>query len=158
TTGCRPKMFMCTADAPDIAAPDSAIACIIRAASVMPRPAPPYSSGIAMPSHPPSASAACNSWGNAPLRSFSSQYVASNRAHSLRIASRICCCSWLREKSMAASARRYDLFDGGGNGQQFPVRIAFADQHEADRRVAGTMAGDRDRAAIEEVHDRGIAQ
>ena len=32
--------------------PDSAIACIMIAASVMPRPAPPYSSGMAMPSQP----------------------------------------------------------------------------------------------------------
>jgi hypothetical protein len=41
TTGFRPKMFMCTAEAPENPAPDSAIACIITAASVMPRPAPP---------------------------------------------------------------------------------------------------------------------
>jgi hypothetical protein len=41
TTGLRPKMFMCTAEAPEKAAPDSAIACIITAASVIPRPAPP---------------------------------------------------------------------------------------------------------------------
>ena len=41
TTGLSPKMFMCTADAPEKAAPDSAIACIMMAASVMPSPAPP---------------------------------------------------------------------------------------------------------------------
>ena len=35
-------------------APDSATACIITAASVMPRPEPPNSAGIAMPSHPAS--------------------------------------------------------------------------------------------------------
>ena len=40
-----------------MAAPDSAIACIMIAASVMPRPAPPYSSGMAMPSQPACASA-----------------------------------------------------------------------------------------------------
>ena len=34
-------MFMCTAEAPENAAPDSAIACIMMAASVMPSPAPP---------------------------------------------------------------------------------------------------------------------
>ena len=33
-------MFMWIADAPLIAAPDSATACIITAAAVMPRPAP----------------------------------------------------------------------------------------------------------------------
>ncbi len=37
------------------AAPDSATVCIISAASVMPSPAPPYSSGMAMPSQPASA-------------------------------------------------------------------------------------------------------
>ena len=57
TTGFRPKMFMCTAEAPCMPAPDSAIACIISAASVMPRPEPPYSSGMAMPSQPSAASA-----------------------------------------------------------------------------------------------------
>ena len=41
TTGWRPKMFMCTAEAPDMPAPDSAMACIMTAASVMPSPAPP---------------------------------------------------------------------------------------------------------------------
>ena len=41
TTGFRPKMFMCTAEAPEKPAPDSAIACIMTAASVMPSPAPP---------------------------------------------------------------------------------------------------------------------
>jgi hypothetical protein len=57
TTGLSPKMFMCTADAPEKPAPDSAIACIITAASEMPRPAPPNASGMAMPSHPSLASA-----------------------------------------------------------------------------------------------------
>ena len=38
-------MFMCTADAPDMPAPDAAMVCIISAASVMPRPAPPYCLG-----------------------------------------------------------------------------------------------------------------
>ncbi|MCY1510717.1 hypothetical protein D9M68_451050 [compost metagenome] len=41
TTGLRPKMFMCTAEAPLMPAPDSAMACIITVASVMPRPEPP---------------------------------------------------------------------------------------------------------------------
>ena len=54
---CSPKMFMCTADAPEKPAPDSAIACIISAASVMPSPAPPYACGMAMPSQPSAAMA-----------------------------------------------------------------------------------------------------
>ena len=54
TTGLSPKMFMCSAEAPDKPAPDSAMACIISAASVTPRPAPPYSSGMQTPSQPSS--------------------------------------------------------------------------------------------------------
>lgn len=73
TTGCRPKMFMCTADAPDSPAPLAAMVCIISAASVMPSPAPPYASGIAMPSQPLAASAAWNSCGKPPSRSLRSQ-------------------------------------------------------------------------------------
>jgi hypothetical protein len=73
TTGCRPKMFMCTADAPDRPAPVAEMVCIIKAASLMPRPAPPYSSGIAMPSQPESASARWKSCGNPPSRSLRSQ-------------------------------------------------------------------------------------
>ena len=34
-------MFMCNAEAPEKPAPDSATACIMMAASVMPSPAPP---------------------------------------------------------------------------------------------------------------------
>ena len=41
TTGFSPQTFMCTADAPENPAPDSAMACIISAASAMPSPAPP---------------------------------------------------------------------------------------------------------------------
>jgi len=73
TTGCRPKMFMCTADAPDRPAPVAEMVCIISAASLIPRPAPPYSSGMAMPSHPDSASAWWKSCGKPPSRSFFSQ-------------------------------------------------------------------------------------
>ena len=51
-------MFMWTAEQPLIAAPDSAMARIISAASVTPRPAPPTSGGMAMPSQPASATAA----------------------------------------------------------------------------------------------------
>ncbi len=57
TTGLSPKMFMCTADAPDIAAPDWATACIMIAASVIPSPDPPYSCGMHIPRNPSAASA-----------------------------------------------------------------------------------------------------
>ena len=52
TTGCTLNTGMWTLDAPLMPAPDSAIACIITAASVMPSPEPPNSAGIAMPSQP----------------------------------------------------------------------------------------------------------
>src|SRR5262249_39159759 len=54
-TGLRPDTVIWTADAPDIAAADSAIPRIMIAASRTPRPAPPYSSGKQMPSQPASA-------------------------------------------------------------------------------------------------------
>ena len=73
TTGLRPKMLRWMADAPDMQAPDSATACIRIAASVMPRPAPPYASGMAMPSQLPSAMAAKKASGKVAVRSRSSQ-------------------------------------------------------------------------------------
>ena len=56
-TGRSPKMFMWIAEAPLIPAPEAAMVRIMIAASVMPSPAPPYRSGVAMPSQPPSAMA-----------------------------------------------------------------------------------------------------
>ncbi len=55
--GCGPKMFMWMAEAALIAPRVFATVCIMMAASVTPRPAPPYSSGMAMPSQPPFAMA-----------------------------------------------------------------------------------------------------
>ena len=63
TTGFSPNTFICTADAPDIPAPDSEIVRIMIAASVIPKPEPPYSSGMQMPSQPASASALWKSAG-----------------------------------------------------------------------------------------------
>ena len=54
TTGCKPNTGRWMLDAPLMPAPDSATACIITAASVMPRPEPPNSLGIAIPSQPAS--------------------------------------------------------------------------------------------------------
>ena len=55
TTGLSPNTVRCTAEHPFIAAPLAAISWSITAASVMPRPPPPYSSGIARPTQPPLA-------------------------------------------------------------------------------------------------------
>ena len=52
TTGFSPNMVRCSADEPFMAAPDAATRLSTRAASVMPRPPPPYSSGMAMPTQP----------------------------------------------------------------------------------------------------------
>ena len=73
TTGIGPKMFMWTAEAPVIPAPDCAMACIITAASATPNPAPPTSSGMQMPSQPSSAIAWWKSCGKRAARSASSQ-------------------------------------------------------------------------------------
>ena len=55
--GSNPKMPMCTALQPPMPAPDAEISCSTMAASVTPRPPPPYSSGMVRPSQPPSATA-----------------------------------------------------------------------------------------------------
>ena len=62
-----------TGDAPERPAPEAQIASSISTASVTPRPAPPYASGMARPSHPASAKARTNSVGYSALRSFSRQ-------------------------------------------------------------------------------------
>jgi hypothetical protein len=82
---------MWTAEAPLMAAPDSAIACIITAASVMPSPDPPNSLGIATPSQPPSRMASKKSCGKIPSRSRCSQYSSGKREHSFRMVSRMSC-------------------------------------------------------------------
>ena len=52
-----PKIDVCSALHPFIAAPDAATSSSTIDASVMPCPPPPHSSGMAMPTHPPSAMA-----------------------------------------------------------------------------------------------------
>jgi len=64
---------MWIAEAPDMPAPDSAIVRIMIAASMMPSPEPPCSSGMQMPSQPASASALWKSAGKPPSLSFFSQ-------------------------------------------------------------------------------------
>src|SRR5262249_54105252 len=85
--------FMWIADAPDMPAPDSAMVRIMIAASRMPRPEPPYSSGMQMPSQPASASALWKSAGKTPPLFFFSQNASSKRVQILLTASRID--SWL---------------------------------------------------------------
>ena len=55
TTGLSPNIVRWIELEPFIPAPDAAIRLSTSAASVIPRPPPPYSSGIAMPIHPPFA-------------------------------------------------------------------------------------------------------
>ena len=73
-TGAGGNMKKWTGDAPLVAAPDRQIACRMIAASVMPSPAPPYCSGMIVPSQPRSAKARTKSQGYCSLRSCSSQY------------------------------------------------------------------------------------
>ena len=53
----KTKNEPCSALQPFMAAPEAAISSTISDASVMPRPLPPYSSGMLMPSQPPFAKA-----------------------------------------------------------------------------------------------------
>ena len=107
TTGLSPKMFMWMAEAALAPPPDSAIACIMTVASVIPNPAPPTASGIAIPSQPPCAMARCKSCGKPPLLSRSSQYSSSKRAQIRRILSRIslCCSDILNVMSVPPQGR-----------------------------------------------------
>src|SRR6516225_8560260 len=89
TMGCGPNRLICTADAEVMPPPWLATSCIMIAASVTPRPAPPYSSGIVMPSQPASAIERWNSKGNLPSSSRASQYSSSKRDTTARTPSRI---------------------------------------------------------------------
>ncbi len=73
TMACGPKMLMCMVEQAANAPPELATVCIMMAASVMPRPAPPNSTGMAMPSQPASAIALWKSNGKVALRSSSAQ-------------------------------------------------------------------------------------
>ncbi len=70
--GWGPNMLMWMEDAAAIA-PRFAASCITMAAAVTPRPAPPYSSGIVVPSQPASAIARWNSRGKRASASHSTQ-------------------------------------------------------------------------------------
>ena len=56
-TGCIPKIDMWIALAAVCPPPEAAIACTISAASKIPKPAPPNSSGTQIPTQPASANA-----------------------------------------------------------------------------------------------------
>ena len=72
-------MFMWMVDAA-ACPPHSATVRMNSAASVTPRFAPPTSSGMQMPSHPPLATAAKNSCGNSWLLSLLRQYSSGKSA------------------------------------------------------------------------------
>jgi hypothetical protein len=87
--GLAPKMLRWIEEQPVKPAPERATACIMIEASIRPRPEPPTSSGMAMPSQPPSAMALVNSSGQFPVSSVLRQYSASNWLHTAATASRI---------------------------------------------------------------------
>jgi hypothetical protein len=69
TIACNPKMLMWMLEQAAKTPAEAPATIIIIDASVTPRPAPPYSTGMAMPSHPPSATALANSNGKVWVRS-----------------------------------------------------------------------------------------
>jgi len=92
-----------------MAPPWLATSCIMIAASVTPRPAPPTSGGIVMPSQPASAIARWKSFGNSPSSSRASQYSSSKRRTTAPTPSRIARWSSEIEKSMSPlSPTRYN--------------------------------------------------
>src|SRR5262245_10116706 len=89
---------------PLVPAPDAAMSCSISAASVTPRPEPPYSSGMIAPSQPAWANAFTNSQGYSALPSFSSQYSGEKDRARLEISLRISSCCSVNAKSMAPAS------------------------------------------------------
>ena len=81
-------MYICAWQAPELQ-PWWLISWRISAASLSPRPMPPYSSGISAASQPPSVSAATNASGYALSRSSSRQYSPGNCRQSSATPSRI---------------------------------------------------------------------
>src|SRR2546423_10599688 len=118
-------MFICTAEAAAMPPPDSETACIMIAASVIPRPAPPDSDGIAMPSQPAPASAAWKSCGKPPSRSFLSQYSSPKSVQICSIAARMACCSSLNEKSTMVFLASFALRE--------PMRASHASVRSRER-------------------------
>src|SRR5258706_8881117 len=81
------------------------MSCSISAASVTPRPEPPYSSGTIIPSQPACAKAFTNSNGYSALLSFSSQYSGGKERDSAETSLRISSCCSVSAKSMAGILR-----------------------------------------------------
>src|SRR5205809_2630012 len=69
-------------------------------ASVMPSPAPPYSSGINAARYPLVVSIVTNSCGYSSFLSTCCQYESGKAWQSLRTSSRICCCDSCTDESM----------------------------------------------------------
>ena len=57
-----------------------------------------------------------------------------------------------------AENRRHGRLDRRGDREQAAIGTVLADQHEADRSFAAAMTRNRDRAAVEEIGDRRVAQ
>src|SRR2546427_13207913 len=80
--------------------------------SSRPRPAPPYSVGLAVPNHPSLATYLTNSNGYSCFQSFSLQYCNGNRLASLRNSSLITLCPSVSSKSIrVATFSRYKYLD-----------------------------------------------
>src|SRR5437867_12552188 len=80
--------------------------------SSRPRPAPPYSVGIAVPNQPALATSLTNSNGYSCFQSFSLQYCNGNRLASLRPAALITLRPSVSSNSMpVATFSRYKYFD-----------------------------------------------
>ncbi|NJM57707.1 MAG: type IA DNA topoisomerase [Synechococcales cyanobacterium RU_4_20] len=90
--GFAPKMLRWIDEQPVKPAPERATVCIMMEASIRPRPEPPTSSGMAMPSQPPSAIALVTLPATSRCRPSSRQYSASNSRQTAVTASRIA--SW----------------------------------------------------------------
>ena len=96
----QPEAFVAPPPEAVVPAPEAAISDRRMQASVMPKPAPPYSRGMAMPSQPALANSSKNSCGYSPVLSLILQYSQSNFRARLRTSVRMSSCSSVKPKSI----------------------------------------------------------
>ena len=134
-------------------APDSAIVCIMIAASVMPRPAPPYSSGMQMPSQPASAMRLVEVGREAARRCPSS---ASRRRRTARRSSRSrrgCAC-W---SSVSAKSMRHTCAVGRGIWMHAVAHQLLRSRRRSSRPRAASRRCARRAAARDATASTGVS-
>src|ERR1700746_857420 len=64
----------------------------------------------------------------------------------------------LRASTVKVRSNTYQRLQGDGKFEDAPVGAAWCRQHEANRDLALAMGGQRDRAAVDQIDQRAVAQ